>query len=91
MLVSGGEWITAYQADQRRHLQAVMLSSKLEERSKSINAPANSREASCSRHAVLDEQFLLENCYVFSPGDLIEANISSKELKDVSAKCVVCF
>lgn len=85
MLVSGGEWITAYQADQRRHLQAVMLSSKLEARgSKVINAPANSREASCSQHPVLDEQFLLENCYVFSPSDLSKANISSKELKDVS-------
>lgn len=91
ILPIGGEWITAYQAEQKRHLQAVMLSSKFEERqSKVIGPPVNTREASCSRRAVLDEQFLLENCYVCTPSDLSEANISGKALTEVRP-VLMCF
>ena len=82
----GGEWITAYQAEQKRHLRTVMVSSKLEgTRSKVIAPPTNTREASSSQKCILNTRFLLENCYVNTPNDLSVANISGKELIDVSS------
>ncbi len=80
-----GEWITAYQAEQWQHLKAVMKSTKLEgKRSKIIYPPTNTREASSVLHPVLNKLFLLLNCYVTSPGDLCVANISERDLMDVS-------
>lgn len=62
-----------------------MISSKLEgTRSKVIAPPTNTREASGSRKSTLNTLFLLGNCYVNTPNDLSEANISGKELIDVS-------
>ena len=61
-----------------------MLSSRLEAKKlEAIYPPTNTREGSCKR-AVLDAKFLLEKCYVFTPEDLYEANVSGKELLDVS-------
>ena len=83
--LSGGEWITAYQAEQRRHLKAVMKSTKPGgQRSKMIYPPTNTREASSFLRPSLNGLFLMLNCFVKSPGDLCVANISGKDLKDVS-------
>ena len=81
----GGEWITAYQAEQRSHLKAVMISSKLDaQRSRVVGPPTNTREASHHARTVLDRSFLLETCFVDAPGDLSVANVSGRELNDVS-------
>lgn len=88
LLIKGGEWITAYQAEQRKHLKAVITATRGEgsKGSKVVRPPTNTREASYVPPIVLNASFLLEHCCIESPGDLSDANISGKQLKDVSGK-----
>ena len=78
----------AYQADQRRHLQAVIVPLVNEriarQRSKLLRPPTNTREASGVSRKVLDKAFLLRHCYGREPSDLCVCNVSSAELQDVS-------
>ena len=76
----------AYQADQRRHLQAVIVPLVKEHarRSQILRPPTNTREASGVPRKVLDKSFLLKHCYGQEPGDLCVCNISGKGLQDVS-------
>ncbi len=84
--MKGGEWITAYKAEQTSRLKAVLKSSKpgKSERSKVTLPPANTREASSLPRSILDRPFLLLHCYAKCPSDLSVANISASKLKDVS-------
>lgn len=86
--VKGGEWVTAYQADQRRHLQAVIVPLVTErvtrQGSKILRPPTNTREASGVPRKVLDREFLLRHCYGREPSDLCVCNVSGEELQDVS-------
>ena len=81
----GGEWVIAYQADQRRHLQAVIVPLVKEQArgSKILRPPTNTREAS-GVPRVLDRAFLLKHCYGQEPSDLCVCNVSGKGLQDVS-------
>lgn len=89
-ILLGGEWVIAYQANQRQHLQAVIVPLVTErvirQGSKILYPPTNTREASCAPRKVLDGEFLLKHCYGRKPSDLCVCNISSEELQDVS-KC----
>ena len=84
--LQGGEWVIAYQADQRRHLQAVIVPLVKEHarESKILRPPTNTREASGVPRKVLDRAFLLKHCYGQEPGDLCVCNVSGRELQDVS-------
>ena len=78
----------AYQADQRRHLEAVIIPLVNEriarQGSKLLRPPTNTREASGVSRKVLDKSFLLRHCYGREPSDLCVCNVSSAELQDVS-------
>lgn len=79
----------AYQADQRRHLEAVIVPLVTERvtrhGSKLLRPPTNTREASgVPGRKVLDRSFLLSHCYGREPSDLCVCNISGVELQDVS-------
>ena len=80
----------AYQADQRRHLQAVIVPLVKEHArtSKILRSPTNTREASGVPRKVLDKLFLLKHCYGREPSDLCVCNVSGKELQDVS-RCLI--
>jgi hypothetical protein len=80
--------VIAYQADQRRHLQAVIVPLVKEHArgsrgSKILRPPTNTREASGVPRKVLDRAFLLKHCYGREPGDLCVCNVSGKGLQDV--------
>ena len=81
-----GEWITAYQADQRRRLKAVLSTSVRGgiESGKALRPPTNTREASGILRKTLDGSFLLKHCYVEKPSDLCVCNISGEGLQEVS-------
>lgn len=86
----GGEWVIAYQTDQRRHLQAVIVplvaEHSIHQGSKILRPPTNTREASGVPRKVLDRSFLLKHCYGQEPGDLCVCNVSSNDLRDVSGE-----
>ena len=78
--------MTAYQADQRRYLRAVIvpLAKEQARRPKILRPPANTREASAAiQQKVLDGAFLLKHCYGQEPSDLCVCNVSGKGLQDV--------
>ena len=84
-MCTGGEWITAYETDQRRRLRAVLSTSVREtESARVLRPPTNTREVSCAPRKVLDGFFLLKHCYVEDPTDLCVCNISGEGLQDVS-------
>ena len=86
MMHADGEWITAYQADQRRRLKAVLSTSVRGgiESEKALRPPTNTREASGILRKTLDGSFLLKHCYVEKPSDLCVCNISGEGLQEVS-------
>ena len=88
----GGKWKNSYNAEERRHLKAVMMplrkiepTKKIEPlRSKVTLPPPNTREAGCPSHNRLSKKLLMKHCYVEQPSDLTVANISGYQLTDVS-------
>lgn len=83
----GGEWVTAYQAEQRSRLKAVFLSQQQPQKggwaSGHLSPPANTREASGLPRRVLDREFLQKHCFVNHPSDLSVADISGANLRAV--------
>ena len=78
--------MTAYQAEQRRHLRAV-----LEQEGRGgpgswglLSPPLNTRETSGAPRRVLNRVFLMRHCSVETPSDLSHADISGVHLKSVS-------
>ena len=81
-----GEWITAYQADQKTRLRVVLSTSMRGgiASGTTIRPPTNTREVSGAPRKMLDAVFLLKHCYVEEPSDLCVCNISGEGLKVVS-------
>lgn len=81
-----GEWITAYQADQKTRLRVVLSTSMRGgiESGRTIRPPTNTREVSGAPRKMLDRMFLLKHCYVEEPSDLCVCNVSGEGLKVVS-------
>lgn len=85
LLAAGGEWISAYQTEQKKRLRAVLSTSARETKSAgTVNPPANTREVSGALKKILDGFFLLKHCYVEDPSDLCVCNISGVGLRSVS-------
>lgn len=85
--LTGGEWVTAYQAEQRSRLKTVFLSQHHERghgSSGHLSPPANTREASGLLKKTLDKGFLTRHCFVEQPTDLSDGDISGVHLKTVS-------
>ncbi|CAI8026257.1 X-ray radiation resistance-associated protein 1 [Geodia barretti] len=92
----GGEWVTAYQAEQRRHLRAVFLSQEQQGRHGSgswglLSPPLNTREASGATRRVLNREFLMRHCFVDAPSDLSHADISGVHQKSYRAEDFAAF
>lgn len=87
MCTAGGEWVTAYQAEQRSKLKTVFLSQhqSLHNRgSGRLSPPTNTREASGLPKKTLDKEFLMRHCFVEQPTDLSDGDISGMHLTTVS-------
>eukprot|EP00731_Ephydatia_muelleri_P018176 Em0011g216a len=78
---TSGEWITAYRAEQKRHLRAA-LSSCLYEAKSSNKRRTASRSPSGSKEGsqVLDTRFLLQHCCIKNPKDLCVCHINGMDL-----------
>ena len=81
--------MTAYQAEQRRHLRAVFLSQEKQGRHGPgswglLSPPLNTREASGATRRVLNREFLMRHCFVDAPSDLSHADISGVHQNSVS-------
>jgi hypothetical protein len=92
----GGEWVTAYQAEQRRHLRAVFLSQEQQGRYGPgswglLSPPLNTREASGAPRRVLNREFLMRHCFVDTPSDLSHADISGVHQKSYRAEDFAAF
>ena len=87
--------MSAYQAEQRSRLKAVLSPSVRRATGNSLpRPPTNTREASgLSRQLLpaLDEPFLLKHCYVERPGDLCVCNISGAGLEVVVRVTVILY
>lgn len=81
--------MTAYQAEQRRHLRAVFLSQEQQGRNGPgswalLSPPLNTREPSGVGRRILNREFLMRHSFVEQPSDLSHADISSVHYKSVS-------
>lgn len=87
---TGGEWVTAYQAEQRSKLKTVFLTQHQSLHGGGwgslgrLSPPANTREASGVPRKKLDKIFLMRHCFVEQPTDLSDADISGVHLTTVS-------
>ena len=85
----GGEWVTAYQVEQRNRLRTVLRDHsqchKIDSRSEHLRPPTNTREASGGTQRVLDKAFLMRHCFVEQPTDLSDGDISGVHLTTVRA------
>ena len=83
-LGAGGEWVTAYQAQQRSRLRTVFLSQEPRLTGHThLTPPTNTREASGVGRRRLDRGFLTRHCFVEQPTDLSEADISGVQQNSV--------
>lgn len=85
--LAAGEWVTAYQAEQRSRLKTVFLSQQHVQGQGSsgyLSPPANTREASGLLRKTLDKRFLMRHCFVEQPTDLSDGDISGVHLRTVS-------
>lgn len=91
----GGEWVTAYQAEQRSRLRAVFLSQQQRvaygQVWSHLRPPTNTREASGATRRVLDREFLMRHCFVEHPTDLSDADISGVHQSSVRRASYILY
>lgn len=79
---TSGEWVTAYRAEQKRHLRAVLSSCLRDTRSSKERRKVQRTLSDSNDDApVLDMRFLLHHCCITNPKDLCVCHISGMDLK----------